>query len=365
MNNYFENSICNFIPLYSYNSKKKYNVFSTCLFRMPEHYKNFDKYVNGLQKWSEYIKSSKNDYYLRIFIDQNIYDDAEIMKIIMSNKKIQPVLFTCKNYMNGKYHIDVFGANVRFFPLFNFPGNDTNRVIIVDIEPNDVDRQKIYNIVKYTNKDEVVLNAMREGLNNTIISGVRGYILAGILAFDTNKKDCKILTSFIENADKIKDKGKYEKRLTPFGFGTDEIFINKYFADYYTQFCNIINYTPVYFLKYNITFMLSKEQKTRDYLKYIMGKYYADQPIEKIIERLDLIFEKKTRNEITEYIAERFYYIINNCIKKNEEWLPMSILNIIKTYFDGLIYGFAIFTLVKHNEKYILDKVRVNEKILI
>ena len=37
---------------------------------------------------------------------------------------------------DSKYHIDLFGTLVRYFPLFNFNNNDAKSVIVVDIDIN-------------------------------------------------------------------------------------------------------------------------------------------------------------------------------------------------------------------------------------
>lgn len=120
---YLENSICEFKLLKNYSDKKK-SILSTSLFRMKNHYKNFKIYILGLKRWIKFLNSYNNNYVMRIFIDKNIYEDQQIMKIINQCKKIEPVIFTCSEYMNEGFHVNVFGSLVRFFPIFNFKNND-------------------------------------------------------------------------------------------------------------------------------------------------------------------------------------------------------------------------------------------------
>ena len=50
---------------------------------------------------------------------------------------IHIIIFECCNYKeDSKYHLDNFGSLVRYFPIFDFNNNDTNNVIICDIELN-------------------------------------------------------------------------------------------------------------------------------------------------------------------------------------------------------------------------------------
>ena len=124
MSSYLKNSICEFEILSSWDIKKKHNILSTSFFKMGSHYKNFDIYVRGLKKLIKLVEE-QNNYVLRIFIDPNIKSDKEIYPILAESKKVQIIMFKCFNYMdNSNFHIDVFGAMVRLFPLFDFENNE-------------------------------------------------------------------------------------------------------------------------------------------------------------------------------------------------------------------------------------------------
>ena len=135
---YLENNICEFETLFEIDYNKKINILTTCFFKMDKHYKNFDTYIRGLKKLINML-NYQNEYMLRIFVDQNVLDDQEIMNILKSSKKVQIVLFKCANFMKGNYHIDVFGALVRLFPVFEFKNNDAKNVICIDIDLNNED----------------------------------------------------------------------------------------------------------------------------------------------------------------------------------------------------------------------------------
>ena len=49
-----------------------------------------------------------------------------------------------------------------------------------------------------------------------------------LMLFPDRKYDRHLILKFIEQAPEIKDVGAYNKRLTPFGFGVDELFVNDY-----------------------------------------------------------------------------------------------------------------------------------------
>jgi hypothetical protein len=103
-------------------------------FKMPNHYKNFHIYINGLKRWDVFLNDNKK-YKFLIFIDKHVLNDNRIMNIINGKPdQFIPILFTCSDYIKDNYHLDVFGALVRFFPIFNFDNNFTNKVFIVDID---------------------------------------------------------------------------------------------------------------------------------------------------------------------------------------------------------------------------------------
>ena len=128
---YLKNDICNFEIISNYNTNIKYNILSTCFFKINFHYKNFIIYINGLKKIIALLETQSH-YVLRIFIDEHIKSDSEIYSILTNSNKIQIILFKCSKYIEDNYHIDLFGTLVRLFPIFDFDSNDALNVIFID-----------------------------------------------------------------------------------------------------------------------------------------------------------------------------------------------------------------------------------------
>ena len=224
--NYLENVICNFEIISNWNKSIKYNILSTCFFKMNSHYKNFLIYINGLKKLIKMIEN-QNNYYLRIFIDEHVKSDSNIFNILIKSKKVQIVLFKCSKYLDNNFHIDVFGALVRLFPLFDFDNNDALNVIITDIDLNNEDLNKLKIVMNYkTNIKEIIGMGM---IDKLLITKYRPHFFCAVFAVFNKKFNKSIITDFIKNASNIIDTGFYRKRLKAFGYGTDELFINDYF----------------------------------------------------------------------------------------------------------------------------------------
>ena len=131
---YLKNDLVSFKPLFKIRSKQ--NIVSTCFFR---RYKNkqykeggFDRYLAGLQELND--KTKQIGFRVRMFIDEAIYEDDVIMKRLRKLPMIDLVVFDCPLFKKDGYHIGLFGTFIRFFPMFDFPNNDANIIIISDID---------------------------------------------------------------------------------------------------------------------------------------------------------------------------------------------------------------------------------------
>ncbi len=340
--NYLENNICKFKPLWNFDINKKYNIFCSCFFKMPNHYKNFNIYVNGIKKWIIFLNKMKHDYYLRLFIDTNIYNDKDIMKLLNSSNKIQLVLFECMNYqiekLGNKYHIDLFGTLVRYFPLFNFNNNDAKSIIIVDIDLSYDDRYRLSGILNYKNKEKdiIVMGTVDSIFNNEI-----PHVFSGLMYYWDKKYDKNILLDFINKAPEIEDKGKYNKRTTPFGFGVDELFITKYFMPQTQKYISyIMNYNINWFMYFFKDYFTKKYPKrTFAILKNILGKNYNNNlTTENMLNKIDIcFFEQYTFSNERNYYTKNFYRQLKILNDKNLGWFKKSINRIIIKYFDNII----------------------------
>jgi len=130
---YLNNNICVFTPLKPIDYEIKKNLFITSLFKMSTgSYKNFDKYLEGIQILNNVANDENME--IRMFIDDTILQDDEIMKFLNSLNKITLVSYECTDFKIGKHHVGLFGTIVRFFPMFDFENNDANRAFIVDAD---------------------------------------------------------------------------------------------------------------------------------------------------------------------------------------------------------------------------------------
>lgn len=155
---YLENDLVEFIPLFNINYSIKKDLICGCFFKLNESYKDFSNYTNGLIKVYHIIINNYKNYNFRLFIDESIYKDSEIMNIINKLNKLEIVLFKYDRLkLNG-----LFPTLIRFFPMFNFPNNDANIVI-----PIDIDDSHIINIDKeFTNIKHIINTNI---INNTYL----------------------------------------------------------------------------------------------------------------------------------------------------------------------------------------------------
>lgn len=273
------------------NTPKNVNVLSGVFFKRGEYYKNFGIYVSGLDRTVKFVdeyndkikKSNKssNDknsdlqhFIFLLFIDQNIREDSKIMNIIESSKWTVPVLFRCPVYMEGNYHIDLFGTLVRFFPMFNFKNNPSKNsvVITIDIELNREDRRKVEALMR--NRPRGVIASGE--IHNLIYKGEIPYIYSGTLCFNHEKLNSSLITKFIESAHTIIGTGHYGKRKTTFGYGIDEMFLNSHLIPAVKNYSIIIEYQISYFLYHSKPYITKqkREEVTSKILQMILYDIY-------------------------------------------------------------------------------------------
>lgn len=130
---YLSNPICNFTPLKKIDYDVKKNIYSLSLFKMGSGgYKRFEKYISGIEKLNKIAE--KNGYEVRLFIDDTIYNDSFLMEKFNKMPSLSMIRYECKDFLIDKHHVGLFGTLVRFFPLFDFPNNDSNVVFVVDAD---------------------------------------------------------------------------------------------------------------------------------------------------------------------------------------------------------------------------------------
>jgi len=335
---------------------------------MSKHYKDFTIYVNGIKNIIE-ILNKQDKYVLRIFIDENIRNDIAIFNLLNSNKKIEIVVFKCNHYLNKNgFHVDVFGTFVRFFPLFNFENNDAGNVILIDIDLDNRNKMNIEYLLNFnTTESEIVGKGY---VINLLSKNINPHYFAGVIGFFNIQFDKKLIIDFIQNIDMIKNNSFYNKRNKPFSYGTDELFLNKYFIynkDNTAQFKTgiLIDYNINYFLyHYKDTLLKEYPKNTNKYLKYILGEK-SDKNIDnkKMFDLIDKIVYRNKNINKQKILSIHFYNLITYLYKNKKIWFTESIINVLYEYFLHIISSNSVIYFNKNNQKII--NVEHYNKILI
>lgn len=356
---YLINDICNlnFLNKNNFSSNKNINIISICFFKMKNHYKNFNIYINGLKKWIKFLKSFKNNYIIRLFIDENVKNDEYIMKIINESEIIQPILFNCINYKKGNFHIDLFATMVRFFPIFNFNNNDSNNVILADVDLHEEDFIKIKTML--TNNFNSFFGL---GFVNDVLIKNKPYIFAGCTFFPNKKYNKNIIIDFIKNIKFDKNKGYYNKRFTEWGFGVDEIFINNYLINNIDEFGILFDYQLSYFMYHDKDKILNSKN-SKKFLKLIIGKYYKENMT---LEDMYNFIDKNTYRiynytDISSYLTKRFCSLLKFLKNNKKKWMSKIYSNFIIEYLDNIIS--AVVKINYNNKLKKINDVNLYKKI--
>lgn len=351
MSKFLNNNICKFEILQNENlltsaaenASDGINILVGAFFKRDQYYKNFDIYAKGLRRLLKFVDDEKSnppgkDQFIHVlFIDQNIVDDAEIMEIIDSCKLCVPVLFKCSKYMIGSYHVDLFGSLVRFFPMFDFPNNPTKIVICTDIDLHNEDYVRLESLIK--NKLTGIVAA--GDITRVLLSRLTPYVYANLICYNRKKLNRKFILNFIENADKIESKGHYGKRLTPFGFGIDEIFINDVIIPSIGEISIIIDYQICYFMFYSKSRIMdeSRTDTTNKILSIILGSY--DDNNLSIAQKIEFIdkntYQIRKKTEINNELCRRFTKVIEHLVESGKSWMEMTTLKFIYNYLRHVI----------------------------
>lgn len=341
---FLKNEICNFEVLgKTHLLKPGVNILVSVFFKRSQYYKNFGIYVKGLRKVLTFVDDKNfndvdNDGYVYVlFIDKHIANDPEIRAMIDSCHSCVPVLFACSEYMQNDYHVDLFGTLLRFFPMCDFDKNPCNIVICIDIDLHDEDYVRLKNVMKYRHKGITGAGDISRYLYVNLVP----YVYAGLISFNHKKFDHKTIMSFIKNVDKIESKGHYGKRLTPFGYGIDEIFINDFFLPKNKKINIIIDYQPSYFLFHSKKYLMepSRIEKTSEIFSTILGPY--DKPGLTAEEKLNLVdkitYQIRDKTNQNDEISRRFTKVIEYLYQHKKIWMETQIIQFIYMYLRHII----------------------------
>ncbi len=359
----------------------KYNLFSVCVFRLKDKYKEAHNYYNGLGIIiNNFEKIYPENYYLRIYYDTSVLDNNEpemiedtnkiwipLFKNAKQKKRIQLVKYNIPKYRIDKiYHDGLIGTFVRFIPFFDLKENkNIDTVITSDIDLSLFHLKSIYDTAELYDKLNIPFFYKADicyemGERFKILSSefnIEFPIAAGKI-FTKLKFPVKILNSFFKCITNYKNKNCkymqifYEKyntflnlykigdthdellkkdKLGKFPYGIDELFL-MYLKDEYLikKKIKYAIYVSNVFFKFMYIIYLKYKNNMLDnnvfkkFLKIIMNKLYINHySIDKNYEELDKIIWKGTstlKNKY-DYIKSNFNnainYIINNNLYSN------------------------------------------------
>lgn len=293
---YLENNICEFEPLFQL-SKQKKNIVSISFFKIyGGGYKNFNLYIDGFMNIHKYVIEEKiYNFTIRLFIDLTIKNDTKLFERLTKLERVEIIIYSCKKYIHpsdSDFHIGTFGMFVRFFPLFDFPNNDSDIVLISDMDDDMhfnfniktlklIDKKKMNELYlfTYSNISRNIIHNFNY-LHNEKITGY--FISPRLISF--KRLPNSIIINYINNIDiyykeAIKsyeylltsDSGKktYLKDQGSFIYGIDEYFLNseltKYIIDNKYPYGIHIKFN----LLYNIFFYIENYEFKKDKLKLI------------------------------------------------------------------------------------------------
>ncbi|VBB18009.1 hypothetical protein YASMINEVIRUS_472 [Yasminevirus sp. GU-2018] len=326
------------------------DILVSVFFKRDQYYKNFGTYVKGLQKVLNFVDNTEyNDpknggYVYVLFVDKHVANDPKIRGMIDRCRNCVPVLFGCSDYMQGEYHTDLFGTLVRFFPMFDFENNPCNIVICIDIDLHEEDYVRLKSLMKHKHKGVTAAGDIARYL----YVGLNPYIYAGLVCYNRKRTDHKTIINFVRNADKIESTGHYGKRLTTFGYGIDEIFLNEYLLPKIGQINVVIDYQLSYFLFHSKNYLVDPERsdKTSEILSTILGPY--DKPNISIDEKFKMIdeitYQVRELTDKNDEISRRFTKVIEHLVDSKKIWLEKKVLMFIHDYLRNVVSSNAVIT---------------------
>lgn len=126
---------------------------------MKQGYKNFKKYLNGINEWKKNIKYHLTEYdvILRIYYDDSIKENKNIyhkFRNITKEDYIETIYFNFPRFKSKKHngHISTFGTLVRFEPIFEKSNFDI--ILIRDLDIRFEKNTKYENFKNFLKDDD-------------------------------------------------------------------------------------------------------------------------------------------------------------------------------------------------------------------
>lgn len=223
-------------------------LISVSLFYLENGYKNFNKYLNGIDEWKKIIKYKLKQYdvKLRVYYDDSIIKNDTInkkFKIKTDSKVVETKYFNYPKFKSkkGNGHISTFGTLVRFEPLFEQSNYDIIMIRDLDIYFNKNSNFK--NFHNFINDDKYKIMFYKIYFLTNISTHLKATPASKYgRMFNANgtfkiRFDRKLYDNFLNDLhtkqnkklNKILNKSKqYQKKHIEgdIGYGIDEIFLN-------------------------------------------------------------------------------------------------------------------------------------------
>ena len=394
MKKYLENSICNFTPLFKIDYTIKKNIIACCFFkRYNSYYKDFSKYIDGLQALYNTVLKFYKDFSIRLFIDNSIFKDKDIMSKLNKLNKLEMVLYDCPIFKKDDiHHIGLFGTLIRFFPMFNFPNNDAKIVILSDIDDHAfkkyIELFKILGprmddlyLIKFSNAGRMFKNkeVSNQVYKNIILDYIKPQEMVCLkqvdydiiinflkkLSFDVYlniKYSSYINDNLVKNDNYI---SKYENNGY-FIYGIDEYFLNnvyiKYIVSHKIPFVERLNFNIFNIYYYQ---MLARNEEWLDKEKIIYEllldkilKYLKIKSNDNLKNKFDLILKLIEKNDEKSIdIKYKLYELfIKNKNRKKYKFLFNTFYNDLLLYKYIGIYEFSELKFYYINFKNFFEK---------
>jgi hypothetical protein len=345
------------------------------------------------------LEEKDYNFVIRLFIDLSIKNDTKLFEKLYKLERVEIIVYYCKNYLqssDSNFHVGTFGMFVRFFPLFDFPNNDANIVMIADMDDNYIFRKNMEVIKKIDKNDmnkiyifniSVIAKNIKHNFDFLYKERITGYFISPKL-IGYKRIDNSVIISYIKNIDKYYENAinVYEYKLTsPIGkskwlnskskfiYGIDEYFLNSklmyYLIDNNLPYGFYINFDIIMLIYYFLTNYSFKKDKIKlieyiidyilDKLKY---KYNKQDSITNKYKYIDKIIYSDSDQKLKEEVYYIFYktFLYNYRNSKYNFIFSKNLYKLIKMYDLFGIYKCEFIIYYNDDSTFIIEFINKN-----
>ena len=286
------NKICRITNHFDIKNKSD-KILSCSIFPMKTSYRDFNKYVDGLNLTiTGFQKEFEGKLKLRVYFDSKIKDKI-LNKELLNNNFVELVEYHCPDFIKDDFHIGTFGTLIRLMPFFD---SSYKFIGITDI---DLSEQEIkffseyYKLSMNSKSDFSFINLMGYHLryNRDFLVGKIGNVALAQVCIKNPYLDSNLMINFFNEVMQEKSKFKnilnalYEKRKHkeqgisldssyPMLYGIDEYFINKvlldkYLADNKNVDCLVLRDWAINYIIYKLHQKINIQNVNNDQFKFL------------------------------------------------------------------------------------------------